>query len=247
MKNARTLVTLPDGWLPANGTVTTGNNVDAFLDANGNDQPDTINDANMKDGRAFSATQVFDFQFGDGTVQLDPRQFRPAAITNLFYFVNVAHDYYYGLGFDEAAGNFQTSNFNRGGVGNDAVIAEAQVGAQFSLFNDNAAFAPTPEGIAPKIPTGLFTRGTSSLTDDLDSDYDGMVILHEYGHGVSNRLVGAKTSTSCLLQIQSGALGEGWSDYFASSFVNNPVIDAYIGQNTIRGVRRFSYEGYPVS
>jgi Fungalysin metallopeptidase (M36)/Bacterial pre-peptidase C-terminal domain/Fungalysin/Thermolysin Propeptide Motif len=243
MKGARTLVTLPAGWLPANGTVTTGNNVDAYLDANGNDQPDTITDANMKDGRAFSATQVFDFQFGDGTVQLDPRQFRPAVITNLFYFVNTAHDYYYGIGFDEAAGNFQSNNFDRGGIGNDAVLAEAQ----FDPFTNNAAFAATPEGIAPKIRMGLFTRGTSSLIDDLDSDYDGMVILHEYGHGVSNRLVGAKTSTSCLDRVQSGALGEGWSDYFAISFFNDPVMAAYITQNAIRGVRRFSYEGYPLT
>src|SRR5206468_10292283 len=186
----------------ANGTVTTGKNVDAYLDASGKEQPDAIPDANMTDGRAFSATQVFDFQFGDGTVQVDPRQSRPAAITNLFYFVNTAHDYYYGIGFDEAAGNFQSDNFDRGGVGNDAVLAEAQ----FGPFTNNADFASTPEGIAPKIRMGLFTRGTSSLIDDLDSDYDGMVILHEYGHGVSNRLVGAKTSTSCLAGIQSGAL-----------------------------------------
>src|SRR5262249_7909825 len=168
MKNARTLVTLPDGGVPPHGSVTTGNNVDAYLDANGNDQPDAITTTNMKDGRAFSANQVFDFQFGDGTVQLDPRQFGPAAITNLFYFINIAHDYYYGLGFDEAAGNFQTSNFNRGGVGNDAVLAEAQFGPR----PNDASFAPTPEGIAPKIRMGLITRSTPSLTDDLDSDYD---------------------------------------------------------------------------
>jgi len=243
MKGSRTLVTLTPAWLPVNGTVTTGNNVDAYLDANGNDQPDAINNANMKDGRAFSATQTFDFSFGDGTVQLDPRQFGPAAVTSLFYFINVAHDYYFNLGFDEAAGNFQTSNFGKGGLGNDAVLAEAQ----FGTFTNNAAFAPTPEGIAPKIRMGLFTRGSSSLTDDLDPDYDGMVILHEYGHGVSNRLVGAKTSTSCLARIQSGALGEGWSDYFAASFFNNPVMGAYIAQNTIHGIRRFSYEGYPLT
>src|SRR5262249_38407952 len=152
-----------------------------------------------------------DFPFGDGTVQADPRLSQPAAVTNLFYYVNIAHDYYYGLGFNEAAGNFQTSNFDRGGVGNDAVLAETQYGG----FTNNAAFAPTPEGIAPKIRLGIFTRSTSSRFDDLDSDYDGEVVLHEYGHGVSNRLVGAKTSTSCLVRIQSGAMGEGWSDYFA--------------------------------
>src|SRR5262249_54550669 len=39
-KGERTLVTFPDGWF-ANTTVTTGNNADAFLDANGNGVPDT--------------------------------------------------------------------------------------------------------------------------------------------------------------------------------------------------------------
>src|SRR5262249_43995018 len=121
VKGMRSLIPFPDGWLAPDGTVTTGNNVDAYLDANGNDQPDATTDPNMKDGRAYSATQSFDFDFGDGTVQLDPRLFRPAAVTNLFYFINIAHDYFYSLGFNEAAGNFQTSNFDRGGVGNDAV------------------------------------------------------------------------------------------------------------------------------
>jgi Zn-dependent metalloprotease len=241
---SRTLVTFPDGWLPANGTVTTGNNVDAYLSTGTNDQP-TVNaaDLNMKNGRAYSATAVFDFPFGDGTIGANPRLSQAAGVTNLFYFVNVAHDYYYSLGFNEAAGNFQTDNLGRGGAGNDAVIAEAQVGD----FTNDAAFAPTPEGIAPRIRMGLFTRGTASVNDDLDSDYDGQTIVHEYGHGVSNRLVGATTSTSCLTNIQSGAMGEGWSDYFSISFFNDPVIGAYIGQDAVKGIRRYSYEGYPLT
>src|SRR5262249_13993711 len=112
MKDTRTLFTFPDpstaspnGWLSAGGTVTAGNNVDAYVDANGNDIPDSTTDPNLLNGRAFSATQVFDFPFGDGTVQADPRLSQPAAITNIFYYVNIAHDYYYGLGFNEAAGN----------------------------------------------------------------------------------------------------------------------------------------------
>ena len=234
------LVALPDGWLPAGGTVTTGNNTDAFLDANGNDKADTTTDPNMQNGRAYSASQFFDFPFGDGTLALDPRKYQPAAVTNLFYLINSAHDYYYGLGFTEAAGNFQTDNFGKGGTGNDAVLAEAQQASE----SNNASFAPTPEGIAPRIRMGLFTRSTSSLTDDLDSDYDGEVVFHEYGHGVSNRLVGALTSTSCLNKIQSGGMGEGWSDYFSISFYDNPVEGAYIAQNATRGVRRQSYEGY---
>jgi len=237
---SRQLVTFPDAWLPVNGTVTTGNNVDVFLDSNGDDQPDAGTTSELLNGRPSSASQVFDFSFGDGTVALNPRNFKGAAGTNLFYFINIAHDFYYSLGFTEGAGNFQTDNFGKGGVGGDAVIAEAQS----ALMTNNAAFASTPEGIAPRIRMGLFTRSTTSLTDDLDSDYDGQVVIHEYGHGVSTRLVGGQTNTSCLDQIQSGAMGEGWSDYFASSYFNNPVLGAYISQNPSRGSRRQSYEGY---
>ena len=161
-------------------------------------------------------------------------------MANLFYFVNLAHDFYYSLGFTEAAGNLQTDNYGRGGVGHDAVLAEAQFGG----FTDNSDFSPTPEGTPPHLRMGLYTRGTTTKTDDLDADYSGQTAIHEYGHGVSNRLVGAGTSTSCLAQIQSGAMGEGWSDYFAISFFNNPVYGAYQSQNPISGVRRQSYEGY---
>ena len=236
----RELVTFPDGWLPATGTVTTGNNVDAFIDADGNDKPDSLNTDEVLGGRPSSATQIFDFGFGDGTVGMNPRSFKAASATNLFYFINTAHDFYYSLGFTETSGNFQTDNFGKGGSGNDAVIAEAQ--NSFSL--NNASFGPTPEGIAPRIRMGLFNRGTSATGDDLDSDYDGQIIMHEYGHGVSNRLVGGGTSTSCLSHIQSGAMGEGWSDYWAISFFNNPVLGGYAIQNAVRGLRRQSYEGY---
>ena len=237
---SRQLVTFPDGWLPAAGTVTTGNNVDAFIDSDGNDKPDALNNDDVLGGRPSSATQTFDFAFGDGTLGMNPRTFKAAAATNLFYFVNIAHDFYYGLGFTETSGNFQTDNFGKGGSGNDAVIAEAQN----SLSLNNASFAPTPEGIAPRMRMGIFTHGTSTTLDDLDSDYDGQIAIHEYGHGVSNRLVGGGTSTSCLDHIQSGAMGEGWSDYFAISFFDNPVIGGYAAQNAVHGLRRQSYEGY---
>ncbi|MBI3665107.1 MAG: M36 family metallopeptidase [Acidobacteria bacterium] len=241
LKGTRQLVNFPTGWLGPAATVTKGNNVDAYLDVDGNDTPDTTAVAGIQNGRASSMSQVFDFPFGDGTTMQDPRGFQPGAVTNLFYFVNTAHDYYYSLGFNEVSGNFQTSNLGRGGVGNDAVLAEAQFGG----FTNNASFARTPEGTAPKMRIGIFTRGTSANTDDLDADYDGEVVIHEYGHGVSNRLVGGLTNVSCLGGPQSRAMGEGWSDYFASSFFNNPVLGAYATQNAVSGFRRHSYEGYP--
>ena len=236
----RQLVTFPSDWL-TDSTVTTGNNVDAYLDTNGDDKPDSTNTDVLLNGRAYSSTQVFDFPFADGLTLQDPRNYQAAAVTNLFYLINIAHDYYYSLGFNEVAGNFQTDNFGRGGVGNDAVLAEAQ---NPNLVN-NASFAPTVEGVAPKIRMGIFNRGTTNLNDDLDSSYDGEVAMHESGHGVSNRLVGAKISVSCLNKVQSGGMGEGWSDYFSISYYNNPVEGAYLVQNTVKGIRRYSYEGYP--
>ena len=238
--DTRQVVNFPDSWLAPGATVTTGNNADVYLDRNYDLLPDTTTSAaGISTGRATSATQAFDFAFGDGTTALDPRLYQAAAVTNAFYFINAAHDYYYGLGFTEAAGNFQKDNTDKGGVGGDYVKGLAQYGG----FTNNASMSTPKEGISPTLKLGLFTRGTAGVTDDFDTDYSGMTIMHEYGHGVSNRLVGSG-STSCLYGMQSGSMGEGWSDYFAISFFNNPVVGAYESQNTIRGIRRQSYEGY---
>lgn len=49
-----------------------------------------------------------------------------------------------------------------------------------------------------------------------DGALDNGVVSHEYGHGLSNKLVGGRLNTSCLTnQFQPG---EGWSDYLALWF-----------------------------
>ena len=45
-----------------------------------------------------------------------------------------------------------------------------------------------------------------------DSDLDNLVIAHEYGHGISNRLTGGPDNTNCLNNRDQ--MGEGWSDWF---------------------------------
>lgn len=47
----------------------------------------------------------------------------------------------------------------------------------------------------------------------LDADYDNGIVVHEYGHGISNRLTGGANNASCLNNIEQA--GEGWSDYLA--------------------------------
>ncbi len=48
---------------------------------------------------------------------------------------------------------------------------------------------------------------------DRDSDMDNGIIIHEYGHGISNRLTGGPSQASCLQTTEQ--MGEGWSDFFA--------------------------------
>ncbi|WP_169433308.1 T9SS-dependent M36 family metallopeptidase [Lewinella cohaerens] len=49
-----------------------------------------------------------------------------------------------------------------------------------------------------------------------DSDFDNGVIVHEYGHGISNRLTAGPNQAGCLsTNQQPEQAGEGWSDFFA--------------------------------
>jgi extracellular elastinolytic metalloproteinase len=228
-----TAINTAAGWM-GTSTVTTGNNVEAYLDTDANNAPDPNNTTGLANGHASAANQDFTFPF---TLGVDPRTQRPAVVTNLFYFINIAHDFTYRLGFTESAGNFQTNNFGRDGVGNDSVRGEAQDGSG----TNNANFATPPEGSRPRMQQFLFTQGTTNLADDRDSSQDGDVVLHEFGHGVSNRLVGGPTNTSCLGGTQAGAMGEGWSDYWAATFYNDGRIGEYVTNNPTNGIRRAAY------
>lgn len=241
LAGGRELVDFPEGWLPPNGTVTTGNNVDAFLDTDSDDVPDMEEFPDIENGRAHSPAQLFDFPApAGGGGEADPREFKAAAAANLFYMVNAAHDYFYDLGFTEQAGNFQTDNFGRGGLGNDAILAASQD----LLAQDNALYIAFPDGMPGIIKMGIFTQGTETQDDDLDSSYAGQTIIHEYGHGVTTRIVGNADTPTCLFGTQSAGLGEGWSDYFSSSYTDDPVQGAFLTGDAERGIRRQSYEGY---
>lgn len=186
----------PYGWHDTNGspgaeyTVTRGNNANAYEDGdNAGYQPD--GGANLDfTGFPFSQTYTYANQYED------------AAITNLFYINNIFHDVLYHYGFDEVSGNFQENNYGRGGLGNDSVRAEAQDGSGTC----NANFATPPDGQKPRMQM--------YICNDKDGDFDTLVIIHEYGHGVSNRLTGGPSNTSCLQNWEQ--MGEGWSDFFGA-------------------------------
>ncbi len=232
----RVMVTMPDSWLAKGEATTKGNNVDAYLDTDGNNVPDTKTDLTLRGGRAFSETQAFDFPSTEGSRNADPRLSPAAAVTSIFYFMNLAHDFFYELGFDERSWNFQSNNGTKGGQGNDAVVAEAHDRA----VENNANMATPAEGRPPRMQAGIFTYDTALTTDDRDAALDGEVMIHEYAHGVTNRMVGRGTDMACLIGAQSRAMGEGWSDYFSIRFFSLSITGTYLSKSD-RGIRRSSY------
>ena len=132
-------------------------------------------------------------------------------ITNLFYWNNIIHDISYQYGFDEVSGNFQENNLGRGGQGTDYVIADAQDGSGV----DNANFSTPNDGGKPRMQMYLWT----TPTPDLDGDVDNGIIVHEYGHGISNRFTGGPNISTCLANTEQ--MGEGWSDYVALMYTTN--------------------------
>ena len=160
-----------------------------------------------------------------------------AAATSLFFAVNYAHDFFYDLGFVEAAGNFQVSNFGRGGVGGDEVHVIARAAGR-----NNATFQAEPEGTNPIISmfmwdgTGCWAQdlnGDGSL--DLDGDYDLDIILHEFHHGVSHRLNTAFSGN------EADAMGEGGSDFFAYSVNGDTTLAEYALPGGLRSINGKTY------
>ena len=221
-----TVINTAAGWM-GTSTVTTGNNVESYLDRDANNVPDSTSGNGLSNGHASAANQDFTFPF---STTVDPRTQQAAVVTNLFYFNNVMHDFSYNLGFTETARNFQVNNFGRGGIGNDSVRAEAQDGSG----TNNANFATPPDGSRPRMQQYLFT----APSPDRDSSMDGDVVFHEYGHGISNRLIG--NGSTALSGTQSGAMGEGWSDYWAITLNGDGAVGEYVTNNP-NGIRRAAY------
>ncbi|HET7218731.1 MAG TPA: CARDB domain-containing protein, partial [Vicinamibacterales bacterium] len=195
-----------------------GNNVHVFRG-----DPDTEAALGTFDGTRW----IFDAPFGSAA----------SAESALFFALNFAHDFFYDLGFDEAAGNFQANNFGRGGVGGDAIAGVARAAGR-----NNATFQPEPEGTSPIISMFLWDGAGCWSQDvdgdgtvDLDGDYDSDIILHEFHHGVNHRLNTQFTGD------EAGAIGEGGGDFFAYSINGNTTLAEYASPGGIRSINAKTY------
>ncbi len=196
----------PVGWVTANST--RGNNAVVGENLLGIAFLETPQITTAKDGD-------FSFPISLGAGALPTSAFTDAVNTNLFYWVNRAHDLHYLSGFTEAAGNFQLNNFGRGGSGGDPLYAYTHYGTQTTsraaLRNAVFTYKSHADGSQPMIAMYLSHTGTGGYYTD--GALDANVIVHEYTHGVSNRLMPNGYGT-----FQEGAMGEAWSDFFGLEY-----------------------------
>ena len=344
----------PSGWLDATSQTTInihGNNVAAYLDADANNAPDA-GGTSVTDGNFLTTADLATTPTTTGN--------KAVAVQNLFYLNNQMHDLLYAAGFTEAQGNFQNNNFNKGGLGSDAVQAEGQDGsgtdnANFSTPADgtkprmqmylwspalpaeqvvvlgnayglrqssfgtaltttgvsgalasaatdgctafaagtftskvaiidrgscnftvkvlnaqnagakaviivnnvgvNDSFAPGGTDRKVKIPSGMvgmadgatlrtlagqtaLLRKTAVAPPQIDGDLDSDIVYHEYGHGLTWRMIGNMSG------VLAGAIGEGASDVNAFLINRDPAMGEYAASSAL-GIRRALYDNYP--
>jgi extracellular elastinolytic metalloproteinase len=189
----------PFGWHDIDGdgiadyTITRGNNAHAYLDVEENDsslgdEPDGGDDLN------------FDFPFDP---VLDPEENQAAAITQLFYGVNFAHDFAYHYGFDEAAGNFQTENHSGEGFGNDQVNAEGQDGNDYN----NANFSTPADGAPGRMQMYLWNSPGGQLLNVAEPE--SIAGLYNTGHAIYGPPVSTDAITGELAEAFDGSNNPG--------------------------------------
>jgi extracellular elastinolytic metalloproteinase len=203
-------VASPNGWHKAGTklyTDTRGNN--GFAQENWDAGSDYINNQRASGGSSLK----FDFAYDPSTS--GAQSYIDAATTQLFYTSNTYHDLLEVLGFTEAAGNFEEVNIGSGGLGGDAVQLNAQDGSGYN----NANFRTLPDGQRPRMRMYLWNTAGGVYRD---GDFDAGIVIHEYTHGLSTRLTGGPSTSSCLSTTEAGGMGEGWGDFYATAIRIKP-------------------------
>lgn len=224
--------------------------------------------------RPVSPTRMYDFPWANtwktnrcnptSLVTSGARNDIDAAVANLFAMHNRVHDFAYFLGFTERNFNLQTNNFGNTGPDreNDPEVGNSQAGAVSGgapsyLGRDNANQITLNDGI-PGITNMYLWQPIAAAfyAPCVDGDFDMSVILHEYTHATSNRMVGGPDSG--LTGAQAGAMGESWGDLNATEYLlaygfspnggENPfALGAYVTGNKQRGIRNYGFDVSPLN
>ncbi|KAH7105119.1 Fungalysin metallopeptidase-domain-containing protein [Auriculariales sp. MPI-PUGE-AT-0066] len=213
----------PSGWTTVKGTdnkATSGNNIIAYKGSKTNTTASSKFATEWKANTDPKTTSLVD-----------------VARTNAFFVANSVHDVSYLYGFNEAGFNFQQDNGSKGGKGNDAV----QISVQDAADTDNADMTTPADGSPGAMRMFLWDITNPMRDGALEND----IVIHEYTHGITNRLTGGGTGR-CLTGDEAGGMGEGWSDAMAfwfqqtSAKVSDYTMGSFVVQDSA-GIRSHPY------
>lgn len=254
------------GWLSKTARTLEGNNAHAYSDVNDDSRPQKSEEVRPKREHRWNyRIKPFDVAGMDYCgnpypCTWDPntpyswRTNRAQNTTQVFFFVNNWHDVLKRgpIGFTEDAGNFQANNPSGEGEDNDRVNTNTLDGANTGTGDlaglpdgnhlDNANMDTPPDGHKPLMQMYLQHQPGTDYSADGDpfpannTGDESDTVYHEYTHGLSNRLVISPTGESALGPVQAGAMGEAWSDFYATSYLvrqgirtDGPGADLWLG------------------
>ena len=100
---------------------------------------------------------------------------------------------------------------------------------------DNANTDTPPDGLSPRIqmylqhqPGTSYPNGDPFAPTDVGDEAD--TVYDEYTHGLSNRLVVDAAGNSTLGNVEAGAMGEAWSDWYAMDYRGPRPAERHQGQ-----------------
>jgi extracellular elastinolytic metalloproteinase len=232
------------GWLSGHGNANVklaGPNVHVYTDINDSNAADVGEEVRSNQGRNFHypftmfpstttpCTGAFPCSWAPNTAN-SWRTNRQQNGAQVFFFVNNFHDHLKAapIGFTAAAGNFEAIDpvqaepldGANGDVDGDGTIDGLPDGGHI----DNANMDTPPDGISPRMQMYLFHQPGATYPDEdpfiaSNGGDEADVVYHEYTHGLSNRLIVDANGDSTLGEVQAGAMGEAWSDWYAMDYL----------------------------
>ncbi len=229
------------GYLPPGASILSGRYAHTYVDASGDLAPRPGEEV----GPSAPGSFVYPLRTSDGTHDFEAAAdgcsaaflctWDPAApaswhtnagevAVELQWLVSTYHDHLAAapINFTDAAGNFE-----QGGTGgSDPVSVNAEEGAATGpdggpdASHINNAFMDTRADGTPPIMAMYLNAHSADLPErNSDNGNDARTVYHEYTHGLSSRLVADTDGTPAVSSPQAGAMGEGWSDFYALDFL----------------------------
>jgi extracellular elastinolytic metalloproteinase len=122
-------------------------------------------------------------------------------------------------------------------VGGDSVMS---MGGTDSTITIPSVFVGQTDGASIKAAAGSSTtiRITTPAPLQRDGDLDSDIVFHEYGHGLTWRMIGSMSGA------MSGAIGEGMADVLAITINGDDRVGEYSASDAL-GIRSAPYDNFP--